>query len=291
MKIIAVVQNKGGVGKTTITKMLAEWFSRHEKKRILALDLDPQCNFSRRFLTMELDPTDPHGILPPIHPDFDPNDPDEDPTWGGRSSSAAIYTGQLVVPYATHLKGLDILPGHAALLDEVERVRRDDVQQRVHNALQRWLAYPEVNEAYDLVLIDTMPSKGPLTVSAMRAATHVLIPTEMEQQSIEGLVNMLQLWKRENFARADQSEVNLIGILPNKVRKGVSLHEGLYGSLMNDPSIKPYMIPMQLHQRVGYAEPDVPGTHPASVFDRPKSDDVRKEAEILVAYVEERVFG
>ncbi len=84
--------------------------------------------------------------------------------------------------------------------------------------------------------------------------------------------------------------MQLIGILPSKVRKGVSLHEGLYDSLMNDPAIHPYMMPHKLHQRVGYAEPDVPGSKPRSVFDRPASDEVRKEAENVCRYVEERVF-
>jgi len=289
MKVVAVVQNKGGVGKSTVCRLLAEWFSL-KKRRILVLDLDPQCNLSRRFLQMDMDPTDPHGIMPPVFPDYDPTDPAEDPNWDGRSSSASIFTGQLVVPYSTELPGLEILPGYAALLDQVERVRKEDVQERVHNCLRAWLAYPQVLANYDVVLIDTMPSKGPLTVSAMRAATHILIPTEMEQQSIEGLVGMLQLWKRESFARAAGDEVELIGILPNKVRKGVSLHEGFYESLMADPAIRPYMLPLQLRQRVGYAEQDVPTAQPRCVFDRAKNDDVRREAEAMCRYVEKRVF-
>jgi chromosome partitioning protein len=269
---------------------MAEWFSR-KGLRILALDLDPQCNLSRRFIQMDLDPTDPQGIMPPIFPDYDPTNPDENPTWDGRSSSAAIFTGTLVVPYPTGLPGLDILPGHAALLDEVERVRKEHVQERVHTCLRTWLAFPQVQEHYDLVLIDTMPSKGPLTISAVRAATHIIIPTEMEQQSIEGLVSMLQLWKRENFARATGEEVELIGILPNKMRKGVSLHEGFYESLMADPAIRPYMLPLQLHQRVGFAEQDVPTAQPRCVFDRSASDEVRREAEAVCKYIEARVFA
>lgn len=290
MKILAVVQNKGGVGKSTVCRLLAEWFSR-KGLRILVLDLDPQCNLSRRFLEMDLDPTDPQGIMPPIFPDYDPNDPEEDLTWDGRSSSAAIYTGSLVVPYPTNLPGLDILPGHASLLDEVERVRKEDVQERVHNCLRTWLGMQQVIDNYDLVLIDTMPSKGPLTVSAMRAATHIIIPTEMEQQSVEGLVGMLQLWKRENFARSSGDEVKLIGILPNKVRKGVSLHEGFYASLMEDPAIRPYMLPLQLRLRVGFAEQDVPTAQPRSVFDRPASDEVRREAEVVCQYIDLRMFS
>ena len=70
MKILATVQNKGGVGKTTICRLLCEYLCR-KNKRVLGIDLDSQCNFSRRFLTMEIDNTDLDGVLPPIHPDFD----------------------------------------------------------------------------------------------------------------------------------------------------------------------------------------------------------------------------
>ena len=84
MQVIAVVQNKGGVGKTTLTRVLAEYFAR-KGRRALVVDLDAQCNLSRRFLDMEYDSADPDGVLPPLHPDYD--GAEEESGWSGRSSS------------------------------------------------------------------------------------------------------------------------------------------------------------------------------------------------------------
>ena len=51
------------------------------------------------------------------------------------------------------------------------------------------------------------------------------------------------------------------------------------------------MLPLQLRLRVGFAEQDVPATQPRSVFDRPTSDEVRREAEVVCQYIELRMFS
>ena len=80
MRIIAVVNNKGGVGKTTTSRILAEYFSIVKNERVLALDMDPQANFSNRYLKMEIDPYQQEGRIPPLHSNYDPNAP-EDKDW------------------------------------------------------------------------------------------------------------------------------------------------------------------------------------------------------------------
>src|SRR4051794_16505053 len=85
MKVIVPTNNKGGVGKTKVSILLAEYLSL--SKKVLVIDFDPQCNFSRRFLKMENDPSSPSGVLPPIHHDYNENDPDCC-DWDGRSSIA-----------------------------------------------------------------------------------------------------------------------------------------------------------------------------------------------------------
>ncbi len=286
MKVLAIVQNKGGVGKTTVTRILTENFARKGIK-ILAIDLDAQCNFSRRFLTMDYDTTEEDGILAPLHPDFNI---DDDDGWDGRSSSADIYFTGDVVPYPTHLESLDMLPGDAQKLRKVELVSTGDVKEKVHDRLNAFLSLKEVQSEYDLVLIDTSPSKGPLTVSAMRAATHILIPTSMEPQSIEGLYGMLQLWRRENRKRSIDNALKLIGILPNQYRK-VSLHEGTLESLKGDESLNALLTPMILQQRIAFAESDHPDAKPTTVFDLRAKDPARLEAEELCAYVEKVLFS
>jgi len=104
----------------------------------------------------------------------------EDVEWDGRSSIAEIFYGQGVVPYPTYVKNMDIAPGHAEKLLTAESVRRSEVVDKVHKQLANFLNSPDVQAAYDCVVIDTAPSKGPLTISVMKAATHIVIPSVME---------------------------------------------------------------------------------------------------------------
>ena len=287
MKVLSVMQNKGGVGKTTLSRLFAEYFGKRDV-RVLALDLDPQCNFSRRFLSMDFDQTDPDGVIPPVHPDFNV-EADED--WSGRSSSAEIYFTGEVVPYPTSYATLDMLPGEGTRLREIELVRAEEVKERVHDRLRNFLSLAEVTSSYDLVIVDTSPSKGPLAVSAVRAATHLIIPTTMEPQPVEGLYGMLQMWRREVNRRTEDSDLRILGILPNMVRKGVALHEGLLSTLREDISINHYLFPCVMHQRIAFAESDHPGAQPASVFDLPFKDPARVEAEAVCEFVNAQLFN
>lgn len=285
MHILAIVQNKGGVGKTTLCRLLSEYLCR-KGLRVLGIDLDSQCNFSRRFLKMVIDETDPDGVLPPVHPEFVPA---ENPDWDGRSSSADIFYSGQAMPYPTRIPGLEMLPGNGTLLRAVELVRAEDMKEKVHDRLQAFLAHDQVRALYDIVIVDTSPSKGPLTVSAIRAASHIVIPTTMEPQTIEGLHGMLQLWRRETKRRRRGEELKIIGILPNMFRKGVALHEGLYSTLANDPGIIDLLMPTKLGLRVAFAESDHPLSEPKSVFDLPSKDMARIEAEAACTYVWERL--
>jgi len=284
MQVVAVVQNKGGVGKTTITRVLAEYLAR-QGRRVLVVDLDAQCNLSRRFLAMEYDPADPDGVLPPLHPDFD--GADADGAWAGRSSSADLYFSGEVYPYPTEWDLLQALPGHGPRLREIELVRAEEVRERVHNRLQQFLGLHDVQQAFDMVLIDTAPAKGPLTISAVRAATHLIIPTTLEPQPIEGLYGMLQLWRREHSSRDSDRPLKIAAIQPNLFRKGVALHEGLLDSLRTDKALASMLSPVILHQRIAFAEADHQEARPRSVFDLSPKDPAHQEAMQFCEYIEQ----
>jgi chromosome partitioning protein len=282
MRTLVLAQNKGGVGKTSISRILSEYFAR-EGYRILGLDFDPQCNYSRRFLLMEYDPADPDGVYPAIHPAYLPQEHGE---WDGRSSTADIFTGHPTVPYPSWVDNLEVLPGHGERLRELESQAQNSTQMMFH-ALKNFLDRDDLREHYDLVIIDTSPSKDVLTRSAMMTATHLLVPTLLETQSTEGLVGMLAFWRQVNRSRTTPLEI--VGILPNRVRQ-VGLHEGLLEGLKGHPGTGRFITPVTLADRIAFAESDHADAKPKSVFDLPKSSKARLEAEAVGHYVHRKMF-
>lgn len=288
MKIIAFVNNKGGVGKTTCSKLMAEYLSRTLKIRTLGIDFDPQCNFSHQYLQMEIDPAAPEGLMPPIHPDYDPLLP-EDRDWDGRSSISEIFYGQGVVPYPTYIEHLDIAPGHAEKLLAAESVRRSEVVEKVHKQLAKFLNSPDVQSSYDAVVIDTAPSKGPLTISVIKAATHIVIPSVMEEQPVQGIYGMLQLWMQESLSREKNRPLQLIGILPNMFKQ-TRLHKDILKSLEDNSAIGKYILPVKFCQRIVFAEVDADNANPRSIFDFPDQHVAKVEAMEVFNHIAERIF-
>lgn len=289
MKIIAFVNNKGGVGKTTCSKIMAEYLSKVKKMSVLGIDFDPQCNFSHQYLQMEIDPVAPEGLIPPIHPDYHPDD-EEEGDWEGRSSIAEIFYGQGVVPYPTYIENLDLAPGHAERLLAAESVRKTEVVEKVHKQLANFLNSEDVRAAYDAVIIDTAPSKGPLTISVMKAATDIVIPAVMEEQPVQGIYGMLQLWMQESLVREKSRPLNLVGILPNMFKQ-TRLHKDLLTSLQGNPSINRYILPVKLNQRIVYAEVDAEEANPRSIFDFPDDHVAKKEALDAYQHIAERIYS
>ncbi|MFO1432783.1 MAG: ParA family protein [Candidatus Competibacteraceae bacterium] len=281
MRVLVVAQNKGGVGKTTISRIACEYFAR-QGYRVLGLDFDSQCNFSRRFIVMDYNQSDPDGVCPGRHPSYVAEQADK---WDGYSSTADIFTpNSIVVPYPSWVSGLDVLPGHGERLRGLESQTKDTTQ-RMAVMLGEFL--DKVRDRYDVVIVDTSPSKGALTRCAMMTATHLLIPTLLEPQSAEGLVGMLTLWRTVNAKRKKPLEI--IGILPNRVKR-VGLHEGLLEGLKANAGTGRLMAPVALGDRVAFAEADHVQAKPRTVFDLAKSNAARNEAEAVGEFIKAKLF-
>lgn len=288
-KCIVTATNKGGDGKTTLGDNIAQYLSIIKNLRGLIIDLDPQCNITSRYLKVDYDPAFEGGKMPPKHPSFDPNTNTE-PNWDGRSSIADIFYGKGVDPYPTFISNLEIAPGYASKLTEAEAVTKEEVIEKVHSRVKMFINLPEVQERYDFILIDTPPSKGPLTIAAFKAASHIIIPAQMEKYSIDGIYGMLQIWKQESYKRAGNDQIELVGILPNQLRD-VKLHIDLLESLKEAKGIGNYVIPYQLKKRTVYSEILLGNKNqPKTVFDLPKNHVARLEMEEICKYLYTRIF-
>jgi chromosome partitioning protein len=295
-RVLAVLNQKGGVGKTTIAAIIAEYAAIHGGKNVLVVDLDMQCNSSDYWIGMESDPTATGGQVPPRHPDYD-----GDPDLAERSSIADIFYGLAVLPHKTYINeangfahAVDVMVGHPALLEAINTEYDNasgKIATQIINRLGEFLHMPDVAATYDLIILDTGPSRNPIFRAAVRAATHAIIPFEPEEKSLQGINAMLQAIQSENFSRPAGHELQLVGLCANKVRPNTNLHRGTLAMLQEQ--LGDIMPPEDtyLPQSTAFPERDLKGISPRSIFAIPATHTARISAERVGSYVLARVFG
>lgn len=161
-KVVCVVNQKGGVGKTTTTVSVAAALAARGVT-VLVVDLDPQGNATT-------------GLGQRV----------ED----GQMSIYDVLVDQVAVDHIavpTQIDGLDLVPSSLELAGaEVELVPALSREHRLRHALDT------VRDRYNLVLIDCPPSLGLLTINALVAADEVLVPIQCEYYALEGLGQLLR---------------------------------------------------------------------------------------------------
>lgn len=204
-KIIAVCNQKGGVGKTTLVTGLAEVFSRTLGKRVLVIDADPQYN-----VTSALGVTEPEFTLNDVLYGDESNN---QKIMAGVAGDAIMPAGEAWQPRIDKNEDFPRLDLIAAERNLASR-ERDSMMAREHRLR---IALKGVADEYDIVLIDCAPSLGLLTVNALTAATHALLITEPRVASVEGLSEIVTTIGevQENL----NENIELLGVIVNKQKK------------------------------------------------------------------------
>ncbi|WP_199768956.1 ParA family protein [Helicobacter cetorum] len=203
-EIIAIANQKGGVGKTTTAVNLAASLAVLEKK-ILLIDFDPQSNAttSLGFRRNKIDYDIYHVLI------------------GRKQVSQVILK--------TQIHFLDLIPSNLGLAG-FEKIFYDNTDEK-DNCREFMLkkALENITELYDYIIIDSPPALGPLTINSLSAAHSVIIPVQCEIFAFEGLVQLFNTIKM--LQKSTNPRLKIKGFLPTMYAPQLNLSKQMLADL------------------------------------------------------------
>ena len=215
MKVISLINMKGGVGKTTLSVNISDCIARRHNHKVLLIDIDPQFNATQCLMTGE---EYEHHLI---------NNGDTILNVFEREGRKTVSTVQGVQESSSKKlseiqpievsKNFYLLPGNL----ELYRIEMSPGEGR-ENRLNKFLKALAVNEDFDTVIIDTPPTPSIWMTSALLASDYYLIPVKPEPLSFTGidLLESIITYKKENL----DLSIECVGIVLTMVEAGTIVH-------------------------------------------------------------------